>query len=463
MAESVQKVLANRCPAETYMDILDRDAVPSPDYLREGPTPDLGYAPVAAARYFDPEFFAKEVKHVWPKVWHWACREEEIPDVGDHIVYNFVGKSFIIVRTAPNEIKALANSCLHRGRQLVECDGHNQTFRCAFHGMAWNCDGTLKDIPFAWDTPQWDDRSMSLPEARVDTWGGFVFMNMDHNAIPLQDMLGPIPEHFARYALENRYMAVHVSKKIGANWKAAAEAFMETHHVVGTHPQGLAMTADLNSQYDIWNDYVGRQLCAHAVQSPNIKETLSEQEIFNAFFGTDPESNPEMRVPEGMTARAFAAQNLRRTLSEETGYDYAHAGDSEVVDSLLYNVAPNMSFWAGMFSNLIYRFLPNGMDPETSVMDIVLLKPVPKEGPRPKPAKIRHLDFDEPVTLAAEDLGANLALVFEQDAINLPFVQSGMHASTTGLVEFTGYMEGRLRRHHQLLDKLIADGEASAS
>ena len=119
-----------------------------------------------------------------------------------------------------------------------------------------------------------------------------------------------------------------------------------------------------------------------------------------------------------------------------------------------------MSFWAGMFANLTYRFLPNGTDPETCVMDIVQLRPVPKNGPRPKPAEIRHLDFDEPVTDAAEDLGANLSLVFEQDAINLPFVQSGMHASATGLVEFSGYMEGRLRRHHQMLDKLIAEGEA---
>ena len=130
----------------------------------------------------------------------------------------------------------------------MECDGSDaKVLRCPFHGMAWNLDGTLKFNPFAWDTPQWEGQENSLPEALVSTWGGFVFINMDLDAAPLLETLGPIPEHFARYELENRYKAVHVAKKIRANWKASTEAFMETHHVVGTHPQGLPMTADSNT------------------------------------------------------------------------------------------------------------------------------------------------------------------------------------------------------------------------
>ena len=452
-----------RHSAESYEEILDRDLVPSPDFLREGPNPAVALEPVAASRYYDPDFFRKEVDHVWPRVWQWACREEEIPEVGDHYVYDIASYSFIIVRSAENEFKALYNSCLHRGRQLAECDGSGDTFRCPFHGMAWNSDGTLKFNPFAWDAPQWADQDMSLPEAKVALWGGFIFINMDHDAPPLEEVLGPIPEHFARYDLDNRYKAVHVAKKIRANWKASAEAFMETHHVIGTHPQGMAMTADMNTQYDHPNEYLGRQLCAHAVQSPNIADRiLTEQEIFNAFFGVRPETgeDPEMIVPDGMTARAFAAQKLRKGLSETTGYDYSDAGDAEFTDSLLYNVAPHMSFWAGMYQNIVYRFRPDGLDPDASVMDIVILRPVPKEGPRPKPVPVMHLDFDEPVTDAAEGMGAGLALVFEQDAINLPWVQKGMRANKTGEIEFSNYMESRLRLHHRLLDRLIAEGEA---
>lgn len=116
-----------RFDAESYEDILDRDLVPSPDFLREGPNSAVGVEPVAVERYYDPAFFRKEVNHVWPRVWQWACREEEIPEIGDHIVYDIAGYSFIIVRSTESEIKALYNSCLHRGRQLAEADGSRKS------------------------------------------------------------------------------------------------------------------------------------------------------------------------------------------------------------------------------------------------------------------------------------------------------------------------------------------------
>jgi phenylpropionate dioxygenase-like ring-hydroxylating dioxygenase large terminal subunit len=450
----------DRSPGETYDDILNRDAVPAPDFFHEGPEVKVGTESIPVSRYIDRDFFQKEVDHVWPKVWHWACREEDIPEVGDHMVYDFVGQSFIIVRSAPNEIKALYNSCLHRGRQLAECDGSTSTFRCPFHGMEWNSDGTLNTNPFDWDMPQWKDRDLNLPEARVALWGGFVFMNMDHDGPSLEEVLGPIPEHFARYDFPNRYKAAHVTKKMRANWKTTADAFMEAHHIVGTHRQSLPMSADLNTQYDHPTTYVGRQFTAHGVQSPHIEGTLSEQEIFDAFIGyRSDDENPQVVVPEGTTARAFAAQMLRDTMAAETGHDYSHTGDAEMTDSLPYNVFPHMAFWAGMFSNLVYRFRPDGMNPEGSIMDIVVLKPVPKDGPRPEPVAVQHLDYDQSVMEASDQLSPFLANVFEQDVSNLRYVQAGMHASASGVLDFTSYMEGRIRRTHQMMGDLIAAGE----
>tara|TARA_Y100000758_G_C16057328_1_gene423589 strand:+ start:514 stop:1914 length:1401 start_codon:yes stop_codon:yes gene_type:complete len=464
MTPKANKKLSERSPDQSYMDILDSDTIPSPEFFREGPNPDVDNKPVLTSRYHERSFFENEVKYVWPHVWQWACREEDIPNIGDHHIYDCVGKSFIIVRTKENEIKALINSCLHRGRQILASDGNLSEFRCAYHGLSWNFDGSFKENPFGWDCPDWNGGAPDLPEAKVETWAGFVFINMDHNAPPLATVLGPIPKHFERYDLANRYKAVHVSKKIRANWKLTTEAFMESHHVIGTHPQGLPMTADINSQYDIWNDYVGRQFTAHTVQSPHIKRICSEQEIFEAFTNTgvkiDLVKNPEMSVPEGMTARTFTAQLFRENLKNETGHDFSHAGDAEMVDSLLYNIFPNISFWAGMVFNTCYRFKPNGLDPDTSIMDIVLLKPIPKGQPRPKPASTIFLDFDEPFTDASDELGSGLSMVFEQDAINLPYVHNGLKASVSGTVEFTKYMEAKLRLNHLVIDRMIAEGES---
>ena len=112
-----------------------------------------------------------------------------------------------------------------RGRKLVTLNGCKSEFRCPFHGMSWNTDGSFKENPFSWDFPQWQGRDMSLPEVKVETWGGFVFINFDPAAAPLMDTLQPLADHFDRYDFASRYKAAHTSKVVPCNWKVMAEAF----------------------------------------------------------------------------------------------------------------------------------------------------------------------------------------------------------------------------------------------
>lgn len=446
----------DRHPSESYADILDRDTVGAPKFLYEGPVPNIGTEPVAASRYFDPVFFQKEVDHVWPRVWQMACREEEIPEVGDYYVYDIVGRSLIVVRTAPDEIKAFYNSCLHRARRLVTMNGSKKEFYCPYHGMKWNCDGTMKENPIAWDFPQWDDRDMSLPQAKVGRWGGFVFVNFDLEAQPLELVIGPMAEHFERYDFANRYKAVHVCKVVRANWKATAEAFMESHHAIATHPQLSVYLGDVNSQYDLLSDYISRQFTASGVTSPVLQHlNYTANDIIRAMNTGSGRSgtSDSMAVPEGESARAFAAKLARERLSEEDGWDYGQCSDAEMLDPMLYNVWPHMSFWAGFAPNIVYRWRPNGLDPDSSLMDVMILKRLPKGKPRPRPVPVHNLDADEPWTNASE-LGG-LAGVFEQDEANLPEVQKGLRASGIKVVHFGRYTEMRIRQLHRMLDRHI--------
>jgi hypothetical protein len=163
--------------------------------------------------------------------------------------------------------------------------------------------------------------------------------------------------------------------------------------------------------------------------------------------------NPDAVVPVGITARAFAAEQSRQALSAEDGHDYSAASDAEMIDALLYNLWPNMSFWAGYAPNLVYRWRPNGRDPESAIMDVMILKRVPKNGPRPSPVPCHFLTENERWSDAAE-LGG-LAAIFEQDMGNLPYVQEGLHSSGNGLVHFSRYSEMRIRQLHKLLDRYM--------
>lgn len=461
----------DRHPADTYEDILDRDTRPVPEALREKTVPDIGTEAVSVDRYLDPAFARLEEQHLWTRVWQMACREEEIPNPGDTHVYEIVGKSLLVIRQADGSIRAFYNSCLHRARKLATLPGCKNELRCPYHGIAWNTDGSFKDNPIGWDFPQWEGKPMALPEVTVGTWAGFVFVNFDPDCPSLAEVLGPIVKHFEPYKLEDTYISFHVQKTVPCNWKAATEAFMESHHALTTHPQLLPYLADVNSQYDMLSDHVTRQFSAQMVSSPFAEREYSNDEIVRAVLGVGTRSQAtvdaanDMSVPDGITARAFMADVSRDAFAKEDGYDYSDKADAELVDALLYNVFPHMSFWAGYMPNLTYRWRPNGHDHTTSIMDIYLLKRVPKGQPRPKPAPAFEIGLNESMLELGVQAGmsAGLAAVFEQDMANLPYVQEGLEASGTGVVHLARYSEMRIRLMHQMIDRYIAASQARAA
>ena len=105
------------------------------------------------------------------------------------MLYEVANVSLIVVRLDETTIKAYPNACLHRGRRLKDHDGHCSEMRCSFHSFAWSLDGELKDVPARWDFPHIEEREFHLPELKVATWAGFVFVNPDPQAAPFADFV----------------------------------------------------------------------------------------------------------------------------------------------------------------------------------------------------------------------------------------------------------------------------------
>lgn len=179
------------------------------------------------SRYTDPALVELELEHIWGKCWTVACREEDIPNVGDRTRYDIVDTSYVIVRSAPDTIRAFYNSCRHRGRRLCYGPSSGDKIQCPFHGWTWNLDGNLAWVPSRQDFPHVRNEKFGLIEVRVERWGGNVFINPDPDAAPLADALGVLKQHYLESAQEERFTALRMHKKIRANWKLAQEAFME--------------------------------------------------------------------------------------------------------------------------------------------------------------------------------------------------------------------------------------------
>jgi len=439
-----------RSTGVTYQELLDRETRPVPETFRMQSARELPGVKVPVARYTSREFHDLEVEKVWKKVWQFACREEQLPEPGDHVVYDIASLSILVVRGEDMQIRAFHNVCLHRGRALKDFDGGGDELRCPFHGWAWNLDGSLKEVPCRWDFPTVEREDYGLPEVKVGTWGGFVFINMDPDCAPLAEHLGDLPKHFERWPLEDRFIQGHLRKLMRCNWKACQEAFMEAYHVVATHPQLMPGIGDANTQYDAWDTF-SRAMTPNMTPSPHVTwGPPSEQEMFDSFGTADLDREPVMRVPEGMTAREFAGQLARMQLKPLVG-GVDDMTDAELGDSFYYSLFPNMHPWAA-FNRIVYRFRPYGNEPDKCIMEVFMLSPF--RGKRPPPAKPRDIGFDDSWLEATPEVGG-LAKVFSQDSYNLPGVQKGLEAAQHTHVIFAEYQETKLRHFHALLEKAI--------
>lgn len=451
-----EQVKQGRSPGPSYQDLLDKETNPVPDCLREDTQPYLGSDTISVDRYITREFHEQEVEHIWKRTWQAVCRETEVAEAGDAFVYDVVNMSIIVSRTDSGELKAFHNACLHRGRQLIDESGHYEYFRCPYHAFSWNTDGSFKWAPCEWDLPHIDKKEFGLPEVLVDTWGGWVFINMDTDAQPLNEYLGVLPEHFKRWKPENAYKMIHVEKVIPCNWKVGWEAFIESYHAIATHPQILAYTDDADTQYDVWGPHISRTMTALGHPSFHLKD-VSDQDVVDTMLGVSAMvARPtEAEVPEGMTAREYIAELNSKEFSKNHDQELASfATMAERMDSILYSIFPNFAPWAGFHPNIIYRFRPNGDDHESALMEIMVLCQLPTGAERPKDSPCRRLGEDELFSQAPE-LGQSLGTIFDQDYFNMPKIQKGMHNIKSGELVLTNYHEVRIRHFHQTIDKYI--------
>ena len=447
MTVAPDRVRKGRSTGISYQQLLDTDTHQVPPCLREESAPFQGDQDVPVAYYTERRYHELEKEKLWSRVWQFACREEHIPEVGDTYVYDIADRSYLIVRGQNGTIRAFPNACLHRGRALRDYPGRVSEIRCAFHGFCWNLDGSLKQVPCAWDFPQIEPDGFDLPEVKVATWAGFVFINPDPDCEPFEDFLGVMADHFERWDLGNRFVEVHVAKRIRANWKIAQEAFSEAFHVVATHPQLLPGIGDANSQYDVWGN-VSRAITPNGTPSPHLSWEPTEQEMFDSMVDRRLDDEPVLVVPDGMTARELSAKASREALRPVVGDVVDEYCDAELADSLDYSLFPNFHPW-GAFNRIVYRFRPNGDDHRTCIMECLYLSPY--KGERPPAAPIHWLDFDQD-WMEADELGS-LSRVFDQDSFNMPRVMAGLLSATKPGLTLGLYQESKLRQFYNLLEQ----------
>jgi hypothetical protein len=99
--------------------------------------------------------------------------------------------------------------------------------------------------------------------------------------------------------------------------------------------------------------------------------------------------------------------------------------------------------------NLVYRWRPNGLDHESCLMEIMILRPMGEQQAQQRPAPYRLLKETESWA-HADELGG-LGAIVDQDMGNMPFVQQGLRAAIGKTIQVGRYSESRIRAHHKTL------------
>jgi len=161
-------------------------------------------------------------------------------------------------------------------------------------------------------------------------------------------------------------------------------------------------------------------------------------------------------VPEGKTARWVMAQQVCEQMAKDYGLDYSGFSVPELIDSLKYNVFPNLFVYPAVGFPLIQQFRPDGDDHDRCLFDQMVLRPKPTDGSSYEVAEVVRIEENESYK-SAKCLDPFLAHVLDQDTNIMRWQREGMYASEKGAQTLSIYQESRIRHVHQTLDKYLKD------
>lgn len=189
--------------------------------------------------YTNNETYRAEQEKIFRTSWVPIGRVEQLPEVGSFITADLLGQPIIIVRGADQNIRVLANVCLHRAAKLVEGEGKQLKFTCPYHAWSYDTKGQLVAAPMMEEAKNFDTRNCKLPEIRSEIWAGFILANLDENADDFSPQVEGLSQHFAPYQLADHAIQRTLEFDCNWNWKVLVENFMEAYHHIGTHSTTL--------------------------------------------------------------------------------------------------------------------------------------------------------------------------------------------------------------------------------
>src|ERR1700760_3355636 len=144
--------------------MFNQDAAPVPaDDLAASLAPFGQSRMLPRTAYVDPAVFAWEQRHIFSS---WMCvgYSADLPEPGAQRAVSVGTGGVLLTRDEDSGVHAFANTCRHRGHELLACGetAKRRSIVCPYHSWSYRLDGALRNAPSLRNDPAFDPSSFGL-------------------------------------------------------------------------------------------------------------------------------------------------------------------------------------------------------------------------------------------------------------------------------------------------------------
>jgi len=212
------------------------------------------------AAYVDDAVFEWEQKHFFGGGWLCVGRSDQVANPGDQRAERSGLGSVLLARDDDGALHAFANTCRHRGHELLPCgaSASQGVVICPYHAWTYDLKGNLRAAAGFKSRPGFDAGQWGLVELPVTEWHGLVFVDGSGKAGPLDEALGTLDAIVAPYEMSRLVTAGSHEYDAAANWKILTENYHECYHCPSIHPELCKVSPPKSGEnYDLAGSWVG--------------------------------------------------------------------------------------------------------------------------------------------------------------------------------------------------------------
>ena len=193
--------------------------------------------------FVSEKILEEERDRIFSQSWLYVGHSSELKKPGDYKTRDVGGRPIVFCRDSAGEVRALLNTCRHRGATICrEREGNTRAFYCIYHGWVYNNDGRLRTVPGQDAYPPAFNKADygMIPAPRFESYRDFWFLNFDKDAPALADCLAGAKDYIDLVIEQSPSGQMEIISgiqeyEVKANWKMLVENSVDDYHLLSTH------------------------------------------------------------------------------------------------------------------------------------------------------------------------------------------------------------------------------------